>query len=380
MSKTSFSAMKEQVIKNTTRLREANKMFQQHGYLITKSSAKVHHIESQVSDLDKGLSFASDWLRRLDERVKAAPLGVPPVVPQSVPQVVNRGPERGQPQQPTSTPHPGGARPRQGIADGGVRLPTSRRHDRQQSDNDDDIDQYFVHSPPRPRQRRPSQGSLGSAGSSGSSAQTYIEQELKFTADSIIAEIDHDLDATSISDDLVLDLHANVLPNLGKLVTDCDNKCSKYSRFEDHKEDLLADAVAAKRKATLWSSKLRKLYRARQLHLQTGQNKSFTGSLNLRKFSGDSRETVFEFFKKFEQLTKVGFNAEQRSMMLFNSYLDDPVRREVTAMSSSYSEMKSYLINCYGMIKVIIKSKLDSIRLRKPPSSSSSIALADHVL
>jgi len=163
------------------------------------------------------------------------------------------------------------------------------------------------------------------------------------------------------------------------MIKECYDICSSYSKLLDHKEDVLVAAENAASDASSWSSKLRTLFRNRALHLQVGQNKSFTSSLNLRKFSADSKETVFEFFKKFDQLTKVGYNGDQRSMLLYNSFLEPHIKQEVAAISSSYSEMKKFLERKYGRIRVIVEAKLDSLVNRKFPSNLGTSALADHV-
>ena len=236
-------------------------------------------------------------------------------------------------------------------------------------------DHFISDSPERPRQRRDSQGS---AGSMESSTAGYTERKLTRLISSLKAEIGTDLDSV-VSDDLIIDLYSNVLPTVLRLSKECDDKCAAYDKLADHREDLVLQSEDATKAASLWIVKLRQLYRNRQLHLQTGSNKSFVGTINLKKFSGDSTQTVFEFFKRFDELTKRGLTNEQRVMMLHSNYLDDKIRQEVIAFASSYVETRKFLCRKYGRPRTIIDSKLESIRTRKPSTGAGFNAIVDHV-
>ena len=51
-------------------------------------------------------------------------------------------------------------------------------------------------------------------------------------------------------------------------------------------------------------------------------------SIRLRKFTGDSSQTIFEFFKAFDELTKCSHTADQKAMLLYGSYLDERINKK----------------------------------------------------
>lgn len=201
---------------------------------------------------------------------------------------------------------------------------------------------------------------------------TRIISEIK----SLISE---DITSSSITDDVIMDLYTNVASDVLRLAKECDDKCLSYAKLPNASDSLIESAGETSACGYSWVSQVKKLYRDRQLHLNSSTNKAFTGTLNLKKFSGDSNETIYEFFKKFDQFTKSNFTLEQKAMLLYSSYLDDKIKQELVLYSTDFQAMKQWLIKKYGKIKSIVDGKLLLLKERAHPGpGASSSKVADY--
>lgn len=176
----------------------------------------------------------------------------------------------------------------------------------------------------------------------------------------------------SLPDDIIVDLFTNVIDDVVRIAKECDDQCLAYAKLSDHNENLIDSVNRTTSSAQEWVSGVKGLYRSRQLHLHSTVNKAFDGSLNLQKFSASSSETIFEFFHKFDQFTRASYTSQQRAMLLYSTYLDERLKMELVPMCNSYQDMKDWLIKKFGRVKVIIDTKLDSLRSKRLPSSNAS--------
>ena len=132
----------------------------------------------------------------------------------------------------------------------------------------------------------------------------------------------------SLSDAEIIDLHTNVLKDMSQLVKDSDSCAVQYAKVLDHDSALLDSLGDVTTKGYAWMQKLKTLFRSRQLHLLSNKNKSMLDNIQLRKFTGDSSQTIFEFFKAFDELTKCSHTADQKAMLLYGSYLDERINKK----------------------------------------------------
>ena len=176
----------------------------------------------------------------------------------------------------------------------------------------------------------------------------------------------------SLSDDIVVDLFTNVVRDVERLAKECDDKLVSYAKLSEHSATKISIVDTATAKAYTWVSEVKNIYRSRQLHLQSSANKAFTGSLNIKKFSAQSTDTVFEFFKKFDQFTRASYTLDQKAMLLYSSYLDDKLKQELVLKSSSYQDMKEWLIKKFGRVKSIVDTKVSAIKSVKVPNESAN--------
>ena len=187
-----------------------------------------------------------------------------------------------------------------------------------------------------------------------------------------LQEITGQIISSSLSDDIIVDLYTNVVRDVERLAKECDDKLISYAKLSDHCEEKITSVEQATETAFKWVSDVKNIYRSRQLHLQSSANKAFTGSLNIKKFSAQSSDTVFEFFKKFEQFTRASYTLDQKAMLLYASYLDDKLKQELVPLSGSYNDMKEWLVKRFGRVKGIVDSKIESIKSKKMPSESAN--------
>ena len=218
------------------------------------------------------------------------------------------------------------------------------------------------------RSRIPSNDSISST---SSSLARVHERRLLRIIDEIDSLIQQDITGPT-SDDIIMDLHSNVVADITRLSKECDDKCIAYAKLADHNETVIDSASDASAKGYSYVTEVKRIYRERQLHLHTSANPAITGSLNLKKFNGDSSQTVYEFFHKFDQFTKGSYTLEQKALLLYSSYLDDKLKQELVLKKNSYHSMKEWCIKKFGRVKGIVDGKLESLTSRKYPGDTAS--------
>ena len=183
----------------------------------------------------------------------------------------------------------------------------------------------------------------------------------------------------SLSDAEIIDLHTNVLKDMSQLVKDSDSCAVQYARVLDHDSGLLDSLGDITAKGYAWMQELKTVFRSRQLHLLSNKNKSMLDTIQLRRFTGDSSQTIFEFFKAFDELTKYSHTADQKAMLLCGSYLDEKIKQEVALISNDFAMLRTHLINKFGKAKHIIDVKLSVLRKTKVTDKCPPGKQADHL-
>ena len=209
---------------------------------------------------------------------------------------------------------------------------------------------------------------------SDSTINKVHEKRLKRLTQEINDLIVEDTTRASISDEVIIDLHANVLNDVIRLAKECEDKCESYAKLQDIDYEILETASTAAASGYSWTSQLKCLYRERQLHVRTGTNRAFNGALNLKKFTGDASETIYEFFKKFDQLTEANYTNDQKATLLYSSYLSDRLKQESITMRNDFEGIRKWLIQKFGRVNAIVEGKLNTLRTCKFPGQNSSIS------
>lgn len=208
--------------------------------------------------------------------------------------------------------------------------------------------------------------SPNSSSSESNGPERIFERRINRIIDNISTLIDTDLTTPSeITDECITDLHSNVEADVARLCKECDDCLIRYVKLHDYDLDLADRAGDCAVKGYSWISELKRIYRDRQLHLQSDTSKLISDSL--KKFTGDSSQTVYEFLKRFEQFTQK-YTHTQRALLLYGTYLDTKLKQELVAKSQNYQEMKEWLIKRFGQIKGIVNGKLNALKTLKHPS------------
>lgn len=223
--------------------------------------------------------------------------------------------------------------------------------------------------------------SLGSPRSnvSESSAQTKIhERRITRVCKEIDSLISTDISSASpIADELLTDLYQNVMPDINKLCKECDDSLIQYAKLRDHDTEMADNAADLIVRGYSWVFELKRMYRERQLHLRSNSSQIISG--NLKAFDGGPSQTVFEFFKKFEQLTNGKYTQTQKTTLLYDTYLHERLKQQLVALSQNFQDMKDWLIKKFGKAKGIVNGKTDLIKnLKQPTASATSVQKADY--
>lgn len=225
--------------------------------------------------------------------------------------------------------------------------------------------------------RTASNSSLNSLASESSIGRIQ-ERRIKRSVDDMKDILKQQLSVT-LSDTEIIDLHTNVLKDLAALAKESDNTAIQYAKIPDHDTALLDLIGEVVNDAYTWINRLKTMYRTRQLHLLSNKNKTMIDSISLKKFTGDSTQTIFEFFKSFDELTKCTHTADQKAMLLYNTYLDEKIKQEVALISTDFSMLRTHLINKYGKAKHIIDVKLSVLKNTNMTDAMSADRQADHM-
>ncbi len=127
-------------------------------------------------------------------------------------------------------------------------------------------------------------------------------------------------------------------------------------------------------KIKLWELSVTRQRKANHLHLSS--EKSLLKSVNLPKFDASPYgQTVYTFLATFFRFAEKACSPADQALLIYTTYLSDPIKREVESFQDSIDKIKDYLIDRYGDLRTIAESRLQAIATLKHPSSSDHLQI-----
>ena len=149
-----------------------------------------------------------------------------------------------------------------------------------------------------------------------------------------------------------------------------DLKRSQEALSVECSDSQLLDTVDdTMQKILLWEDTLMDLQKSHYLHLSS--DRSMLKKVDLKPFDGTTNnDTIYHFLNIFNSLSDLCHSPEEKSQLLYKSYLAQNIRVEIEALMPNFDSIVNYLINEYGDIRRISAEKKRKIATMKHPTDS----------
>ena len=182
----------------------------------------------------------------------------------------------------------------------------------------------------------------------------------------------------SLTKAIVQSIHTSLLPAVDAERKEVSHLIEKYESGKSGPPDydLLDEMEDIVQEAKIWSRGMREKHRELDCSKKPLDKKFYE---DLKRFSENSEVNIFEFLKKFEAYTEEQGSAKERATLLFEHYLHENVQMELHEMRENYTEMRKWLIERFGDVKVITDNILKKLAKETiPDDASSSVAVTNY--
>ena len=176
-----------------------------------------------------------------------------------------------------------------------------------------------------------------------------------------------------LSSDVLKELHDVRIPEVKNAIRDCRDAAGKYAARRDCDARLVRRAQTAWENAYDWTRRVIARYRGDQYHL--GGNTP-SRKITFTTFDPHGDVSVYEFFMRFEEWSKGYLSAEAKADLLFAEYLPKSLTdsyEELKVRRRDYHAMRAWLIDQYGMIKMVCDAKIKLVKSLKPPKNDDDL-------
>ncbi len=130
-------------------------------------------------------------------------------------------------------------------------------------------------------------------------------------------------------------------------------------------------------KIKLWESSVTQQQKANHLHLSSEKN--LLKSIDLPIFDGSPYgQTVYTFLSTFFRFAEKACSPADQALLIYTTYLSDPIKREVESFQDNIDKIKDYLIDRYGDLRAIAESRLQAIASLRHPLPYSDQSQIDY--
>ena len=206
--------------------------------------------------------------------------------------------------------------------------------------------------------------------SSSSTLDVYsrsLRRQMKSLGKLLFPEPSDALDKATLND-----MYRNRLPLIDTERRDLQRSLREYLKMRHANLALCDEVEDSLDNADLWSTNIREIY-LNNGHHKKSQTKSLYDALP--KFSSHSEIDIFEFLRRFENLTTDFEIPEEKSEFFYSKYLTPPLQDEVVKVKENYEKMKALLLNRYGDLDTLTSNILVIVTKEKMPSSNSDFGV-----
>lgn len=183
----------------------------------------------------------------------------------------------------------------------------------------------------------------------------------------IVREIDE-----SAPQEKIHEYDTSLIPRIEKVSKQCNEACMTYSAYPGRDAILCQRAIRVMREASRWIRNVRSLAESRESYSKP-LGKEFKDDLKV--FSNDAKQNVFEFFKRFEDLFQQKGTEKQRGEILVSRYLAPRIALQVTEFNEDYQKIKAFLTKRYGDVLTLTNAIIEDLESIKKPSTGTSFRL-----
>ena len=182
----------------------------------------------------------------------------------------------------------------------------------------------------------------------------------------------------SLNKAIVQSIHTSLLPAVDAERREVSHLIETYESGKSGSPDydLLDEMEEIVQEAKIWSRGMREKHCELDCSKKPLDKKFYE---DLKRFCENSKVNIFEFLKKFEAYTEEQGSAKVRTTLLFEHYLHQSVQTELHEMKENYTEMRKWLIERFGDIKVITDNILKKLAKEMIPDDAiSSVAVTNY--
>jgi hypothetical protein len=183
----------------------------------------------------------------------------------------------------------------------------------------------------------------------------------------LIPEPSESLDKATLND-----IYKNRLPIVDAERRDLQRSSREYLKMRDANVNLCEDVESCLEEAENWSTKMRQIYVSNGHHKKSQTHKLYD---TLPKFSANSEIDIFEFLRRFENLTVDYEILSEKSELFYSRYLTASIQDEVVKVREDYEKMKSLLMIRYGDLNTITNNILLAVSKEKLPTDSLDLGI-----
>lgn len=164
------------------------------------------------------------------------------------------------------------------------------------------------------------------------------------------------------------DLYKNRLSLVDTERRDLQRSLRDYMRFRMADLPLCDDVENILECADKWANKLRELYISKGHHKKSQTAKLYEA---LPKFTPRSEIDIYEYLRRFENLTHEYEIPEEMAELLYAKHLSPSIQDEVVSVKENYNKMKLLLLQRYGDLQTITNNILSNISREVLPNTAN---------
>ena len=192
-----------------------------------------------------------------------------------------------------------------------------------------------------------------------------LKRQMKALGNLLVPEPSNDLDKATI-----VDVFKNQIPTVDLERRDLQKSLRDYFRMGNINVLLCEQVENCLEKADNWSSSMRKVYLDKGCHKKSQTHKLYD---TLPKFTSTSEIDIFEFLRRFENLTSDYEISIEKAELFYSRYLSSAIQDEVVKVREDYEKMKELLLLRYGDLETITSSILSAVSKERIPTDNSDL-------
>ena len=163
--------------------------------------------------------------------------------------------------------------------------------------------------------------------------------------------------------------HAIDLPKLKKELEQLSKLITEYLKSDIIDDDFYKKCIGASDGAEEWIKNVEVLYDEKDIH--TVDTEKGKHSQPVTTFTGDHKQTVYEFIEDFEAAYLTVGSSKTRAGILHKNCLSTWIQSQTNHLAQDYSALKNWLIDAHGDLITIVSKLMSPLETLKKPSPSA---------